>query len=111
MAAVNPAAGTMFYNMTKAALDMVTKQFALELGPHQIRVNSVAPGFVLTKTVSEHPWYVEPTAKGLSMTPLGRLCTVPEVVDPILYLLSDYSKMVTGTRHIVDGGMLSHIPL
>ena len=111
MSAINPVAGAVFYNLSKAALDMVTKQFALELGPHQIRVNSVNPGFVLTETVSEHPLYVVPTAKALSMTPLGRLCDVTDAVDPILYFLSDHSKMVTGTRHIVDGGMLSRIPI
>ena len=45
------------------------------------------------------------------VTPLGRFCELHEAVEPILYLLSDQSSMVTGTVHFVDGGMLCNIPL
>ena len=91
---------------------MVTKQFALELGPHGIRVNSVNPTGVLTDFVKDY-FMKNPTMENKfnSLTPLGRMAEVSEVVDPILYLLSDHSNMVTGTTHIIDGGILSHIPV
>ena len=96
----------------KAALDMVTKQFALELGPHQIRVNSVNPTWCLTNPVIEHLVdYPEEEARVKIITPLGRLAEAREIVEPIMYLLSDHSSMVSGTIHVVDGGLLSNIPV
>ena len=109
---VNPIKGGLYYDITKAALDMVTKQFALELGPHQIRVNSANPNLVLTETMQKYMMeaeFVEEKTKAL--TPLGRLCTVKEVVEPVMYLLSDHSTMVNGTIHVIDGGLLSNIPV
>ena len=112
IAGVNAMKGSLDYGCTKAALDMVTKQFALELGPHNIRVNSVNPTGVWTepmkRLMKEYPDYYE---RFISITPMGRFCELQEVVDPILYLLSDHSSMVTGTTHIVDGGLLASIPV
>ena len=100
----------MDYNVSKAALDMVTKQFALELGPHQIRVNSVNPTWVLVDRVKEemniYPGIFTATK---SIIPMGRFCELREAVDPIMYLLSENSSIVTSTTHLVDGGMMSHI--
>ncbi|XP_060562014.1 L-xylulose reductase-like [Ruditapes philippinarum] len=98
------------YHMSKAALDMVSKQFALELGPHGIRVNSVNPSLVMT------PMIREVIDKGIhvdeiitSRSSISRLLELHEIVNPILYLLSDLSTMVTGQAHVVDGGCLSNI--
>ena len=100
------------FDVSKAALDMVTKQFALELGPHQIRVNSVNPTWFWTKLTIEHfNKYPEEEAKVKSITPLGRIAEVREMVEPIMYLLSDHSSMVSGTTHVVDGEFLSNIPV
>lgn len=106
---INPMRECLAYNMSKAALDMMTKQFALELGPSNIRVNSINPTVVLTPMGIEH--WSEPVkaAKIKGHTPLGRFAEIEEVVKPILYLLSDYSSMVTGTRNPVEGGLLSNI--
>lgn len=91
---------------------MVTKQFALELGPHQIRVNSLNTTWVLTERVKEEMYkYPGRDEKVLSVIPAGRFCEVREAVEPIMYLLSQHSSMVNGTIHVVDGGMLSHIPV
>ena len=91
---------------------MVTKQFALELGLHQIRVNSVNLTWTLTNPVreyfAEHP---EKEEQVKAITPLGRIAEVREMVEPIMYLLSDHSSMVSGTAHVVDGGLLSNIPV
>ena len=91
---------------------MVTKQFALELGPHKIRVNSVCPTFVKTDMMTQMLDNAPELKERLtSMTPQGRACEVNEVVGPILYLLSDHSSMVTGTLHTVDGGLTCQIPV
>ena len=97
------------YNVSKAGLDMVTKQFALELGPHQIRVNSVNPTVVLTDMGNR--FWSEPTkaAPMKSLIPMGRFCEVKECIDPILFLLSDHSTMVNGTMNPIEGGLLSNI--
>lgn len=106
---LNPMRECMAYNMSKAALDMMTKQFALELGPHNIRVNSVNPTVALTDMGIE--FWSEPVkeAKLKGHTPLGRFAEVQECVDPIMYLLSEHSSMVTGTMNPVEGGLLSNI--
>ncbi|XP_053372881.1 L-xylulose reductase-like [Mercenaria mercenaria] len=96
------------YNTNKAALDMITKQFALELAPHHIRVNSVNPTLVDTEPVQNFIKDVSPVDKlFIEKTPMARIPEVNEIVYPILYLLSDFSSMVSGTTHIVDGGMMS----
>ena len=98
--------------VSKAALDMVTKQFALELGPHSIRVNSVSPTWLWTEGVKRSAEeYPELYERAHLITPMNRFCELNEVVEPILYMLSDYSSMVSGTIHLVDGGLLSHIPV
>ena len=100
------------HTFAKAALDMVTKQFALELGPHQIRVNSVNLTWTLTNyCIGYLVDYPEDEARVKAVTPLGRLAEVREIVEPIMYLLSDHSSMVSGTTHVVDGGLLSNIPV
>ena len=101
----------MAYCVSKAALDMVTKQFALELGRHQIRVNSVNLTGVLTERVVR-ALPDSSMLKGLkAATPMGRFCTLKESSDPIMYLLGEHSTMVTGTNHVVDGSLTSHIPV
>ena len=103
----------MWYNVSKAAVDMVTKQFAYELGPHQIRVNSVNPTYIwvdwLHELHSKHPEKLDQLK--LSLTPLGRFCEPREAVEPIMYLLSDHSSMVTGTTNLIDGGLMSKAPM
>ena len=89
---------------------MVTKQYALELGPHNIRVNSVNPGMVTTYGSKMMPGYHEAADAIQALTPLGRICTEMECVYPIMYFLSDQASMVTGCLHVVDGGWLSRLP-
>ena len=98
------------YDISKAALDMVTKQFALELGPHQIRVNSVNPTLVSTPDNVAAPGYEEWSGISKQLTPLQRVCTVQECVGPIMYLLSDQASMVTSSVHVVDGGLFTRAP-
>jgi len=96
------------YCVSKAGVDMVTKQFALELGSHNIRVNSVNLTAVDTDMIP--PEKKETTFElVVERMPISRPGTVHDVVGPVLYLLSDYSSMVTGTTHLVDGGKLCNI--
>ncbi|XP_014442206.1 L-xylulose reductase [Tupaia chinensis] len=95
------------YCSTKAALDMLTKMMALELGPHKIRVNAVNPTVVLTP-MGQANWSDPHKAKAmLDRIPLGRFAEVENVVDTILFLLSDRSGMTTGSTVPVDGGFLA----
>ncbi|EDO38087.1 predicted protein [Nematostella vectensis] len=94
------------YCASKAALDMITKVMALELGKHKIRVNSVNPTVVLTD-MGKMAW-ADPVKAGpmLASIPLGRFAEEQDVVDAILYLLSDKAAMIHGTCLPVDGGKL-----
>nr|XP_014720167.1 L-xylulose reductase isoform X1 [Equus asinus] len=92
---------------TKGAMDMLTKVMALELGPHKIRVNAVNPTVVMTP-MGRANWSDPQKAKPmLDRIPLGRFAEVENVVDTILFLLSDRSSMTTGCTLPVDGGFLA----
>ncbi|KAF3691453.1 L-xylulose reductase [Channa argus] len=95
------------YCATKAALDMLTKVMALELGPYQIRVNSVNPTVVMTK-MGRQGWSDPEKARTIiSRIPLGHFAEVEDVVNSILFLLSDKSNMTNGVTLPVDGGFLA----
>ncbi|XP_061764673.1 L-xylulose reductase [Nerophis ophidion] len=95
------------YCASKGALDMLTKVMALELGAHQIRVNSVNPTVVMTE-MGRSGWSDPEKAKTMtSRIPLGRFAEVDEVVNSILFLLSDKSSMTNGVSLPVDGGFLA----
>lgn len=95
------------YAASKAAMDMVTKVFALEFGRYNIRSNSVNPIVTMTD-MGRIGWADESKANDMkSKIPLGRFAETGEVVDTILYLLSDRSSMVNGVVMPVDGGYLS----
>ncbi|XP_038160440.1 L-xylulose reductase [Cyprinodon tularosa] len=95
------------YCSTKGALDMLTKVMALELGPHQIRVNSVNPTVVMTE-MGRLGWSDPEKARSMTARiPLGRFAEVKDVVHSILFLLSDKSNMTNGVMLPVDGGFLA----
>ncbi|XP_057632044.1 carbonyl reductase [NADPH] 2 [Chionomys nivalis] len=95
------------YSSTKGAITMLTKAMAMELGPHKIRVNSVNPTVVLTdmgKKVSENPDFAK---KLKERHPLRRFAEVEDVVNSILFLLSDNSASTSGSGILVDAGYLA----
>ena len=95
--------GLAAYGATKAALDGLTRGLARELGPRGIRVNSVAPGFVDTDMTQALD---DGQRAGITRrTPLGRLGTAADIVGPVLFLLSDAARFVTGQVLTVDGGL------
>jgi NAD(P)-dependent dehydrogenase (short-subunit alcohol dehydrogenase family) len=92
------------YCLTKHALEGLTKAMALELAPHGIRVNSLAPTFIETPLTA--PMFARPEfSKWVhDRIPLGRLGTPDEVASAALFLASPAAALVTGTSLIVDGG-------
>jgi dehydrogenase/reductase SDR family protein 4 len=92
------------YGISKAAVIMLTRVLARELGPFNIRVNALAPGLIETK-FSEALWKNETIlAQHLRTTPLGRTGQPDEMVGAALYLASDASSFVTGHTLVLDGG-------
>ena len=92
---------------TKAALSMLTKTMAAELGPHNIRVNSVNPGMVLTPSALRMSFGTEEGQRvWISKTPLRKLVKVDDVIDATVFLLSDKSSAITGIEIPVDCGFI-----
>ncbi|KUY94080.1 short-chain dehydrogenase [Burkholderia territorii] len=92
------------YCASKAALDAMTRVLCIELGAHGIRVNSVNPTVTLTP-MAQFAWSEpEKRAPMLAAIPLGRFAEPDEVVEPILFLLSDAASMISGISLPIDGG-------
>lgn len=99
-----PAIGMSAYCAAKAGLSMLTEVAALELGPHGIRVNAVAPGFVhtpLTQGSAAIPGVVE---EYLENTALGRAGTPEDVAAAVVFLCSPQSSWLTGDVLDLNGG-------
>jgi NAD(P)-dependent dehydrogenase (short-subunit alcohol dehydrogenase family) len=99
----------MLYSMTKAALIMMTKSYAQELGPRGVRVNAIAPGLIQT-ALSEYYWKDEANlAQALKKQPIQHLGQPEEVAEMALLLASDSASYITGQTMVVDGGRLNPI--
>jgi 3-oxoacyl-[acyl-carrier protein] reductase len=101
--AVRGHSGVAVYSATKAALDGLTRSLARELGPRQIRVNSVAPGYFeseMTGGIGE-----EQKQRIARRTPLGRLARIDEIANAVYFLTSDQASFITGQTLVVDGGI------
>ena len=97
------------YSAAKAGIAGITRTLAVEWGPHGIRVNAIAPGYIETGMALENARRgLLPLDKVLSRTPLGRIGQPDELVPAALYLLSDVSSFVTGTVIPIDGGWLAN---
>lgn len=103
-AAVRVRPSRAAYAASKAAVDHLTRSLAVELGGSGIRVNALAPGFVdtaMTSWLHEQPGALE---RALSLVPLGRIGSAEETLGPLLFLLSDSARYITGHTIAVDGG-------
>ena len=94
--------GAAPYTTSKAALEMVTKSCALELGPMGIRVNAVAPGFVVVD--SELNRLTDDYVSKVSANPLGRKGRPDDIARAVLWLASPAAEWITGEILRVDGG-------
>ncbi len=85
---------------------MLTKAMALELGPHGIRVNAVAPGFI--RTAMNPMADPEEERRLAAMVPIGRVEEPEVIADVICWLASDGARYVDGQTVFVDGGWTIH---
>jgi NAD(P)-dependent dehydrogenase (short-subunit alcohol dehydrogenase family) len=92
------------YIAAKGAIDALTKTLALELAPHAITVNTVAPGATDTQ-LNATAYTPEVRRNYEERIPMGRIGTPEEVADTILFLASDAARYVTGQELVVDGGL------
>jgi NAD(P)-dependent dehydrogenase (short-subunit alcohol dehydrogenase family) len=105
--AVVPGDMQGIYSITKAAVISMTKAFAKECGPLNIRVNALLPGLTDTKFASALTSNDKVLKMALHSIPLGRVAQPEEMAGTVLYLVSDASSYTTGACVTVDGGMLA----
>ena len=92
------------YNISKAADFQLARNLALELGPHNVRVNCVAPGLIRTdfaRALWEDP---DNLARALTGTPLGRIGEPDDIAGTVAFLASPAARYITGQTIVVDGG-------
>ncbi|MBY0149122.1 SDR family NAD(P)-dependent oxidoreductase [Neobacillus niacini] len=104
MAGLVGGAAGIHYTASKGAIRLLSKDAAVELGPDNIRVNSVHPGFIDTPMVSIVTENEDATKAALMGIPLGRAAQPEEVANLVLFLASDESSYITGAEIAIDGG-------
>lgn len=96
------------YSASKGGIDALTKVAAVELGPHRIRVNCVAPGAIeIERTKQEAPDYAK---TWIPLTPLRQIGEVGHVADAVVFLASAAASHITAQTLYVDGGLWSQGP-
>jgi glucose 1-dehydrogenase len=94
------------YSASKGALRMLMRNLAVELGPHNITVNNVAPGAIITpinKSLLNNKQQLDAL---LANIPLGRMGTSAEVAGMVAYLSSEEAAYISGSTLIIDGGLI-----
>lgn len=92
------------YCGTKHAVEGFTKAMAIEMGPHNIRVNTICPTFIrtpMTQATFDNPERVAWIEEKIK---LGRVGEIEDIMGAVLFLASDASAMITGTSLLIDGG-------
>jgi NAD(P)-dependent dehydrogenase (short-subunit alcohol dehydrogenase family) len=107
-----PEAAVSIYSISKAGARMITKAFAAELIPHNIQVNTIAPGPFETKMMNSHWAHLPPEEQKKThemvsaMLPIGRIGDPDEIAGAAIFLASDASSYTTGAEIVIDGGLL-----
>jgi len=111
--AIHPSAeGLSAYDASKGGVLALTKSMALELGRHNIRVNAIAPGGILTEGLRSHLTGASidqgkaQLKAFMSRMPLGRMGRADDIGRVVLFLVSDLASYMTGSLVVVDGGYL-----
>jgi dehydrogenase/reductase SDR family member 4 len=101
---LQPQPGGFVYCFTKAGLVMMTRVWAIEFGPHNVRVNAIAPGLIQTD-FSEYFWKNEGERRKVEGDkPIGRLGQPEDIGGMAAFLASDDGSFITGQTYAVDGG-------
>jgi enoyl-[acyl-carrier protein] reductase III len=91
--------------VSKAALEALVRQLAVELAPRGINVNAVCPGIVGDSSIARHPAFETLREQAAARTPQGRLVTADAVADAVLFLCSPAAQFIVGQTLVVDGGL------
>ncbi len=95
------------YNAAKFGVVGLTMTMAIELAPHNIRVNAVCPGLIRTRLSEDYVADPAFAADYKKKIPMGRFASADEVAGSFLFLASDDASFITGTTLVVDGGQLT----
>lgn len=94
------------YTASKAAVDAITRTLANELGPRNIRVNSVNPGLVVTEGVHASGFFEDAFREKIeAITPLGRIGQPQDIAPAVAFLASSDASWITGETLIIGGGL------
>ena len=104
--ALHPTGNLVHYDASKGGVVMVTKALALELGPHNIRVNAIAPGGIQTPGAGGPAVSDEFMKAFISKIPLRRMGVPDDIARVVFFLASGASDYMTGSLVVVDGGFL-----
>jgi len=104
---IRPAPFQGIYSMTKAGVIAMTKSFAKELAPFNVRVNAILPGLTDTKFSSVMTQNEEILNLILPTIPMKRVANPDEMVGAVVYLVSDAASYTTGATIVIDGGALA----
>lgn len=109
---LKPEYHTGIYSIAKSAVFMVTKSMAFDLAEHNIRVNGIAPGAVMTKLLA-NAWTFMPEGQSEDVKsaiagsiPMKRIADPDEITGAMIYLASDASSFTTGETILIDGGAI-----
>lgn len=94
------------YGSAKVGLIMLTRQLAIELGLHNIRVNTIAPGIIRTDMTRDIWSDSEMSKQWLAMIPMNRLGEPTDIANAALFLASDAASYISGVTLCVDGGQI-----
>lgn len=89
------------YNSSKAAVIHLTRSLAVEWARHNVRVNSISPGYTLSELTKQFPQYFD---GWMPYIPMGRMAQPEELVGAVVYLASDAASYTTGHDMVIDGG-------
>jgi NAD(P)-dependent dehydrogenase (short-subunit alcohol dehydrogenase family) len=92
------------YGASKAAIHQLTKSMALKYAPSGIRVNAIAPGFVVTEQTQKGREDNEHYQAVINRTPFSRWGNPDDIAGPAIFLASDEAGFITGQTIVVDGG-------
>jgi NAD(P)-dependent dehydrogenase (short-subunit alcohol dehydrogenase family) len=106
IAGLSGVGGTSVYGATKAAIDSLTRTWAVEFGGSGVRVNAVAPGHTKTDNVVDMIGAEAFEALG-AQVPLGRLASAREIAEAIVFLASPKASYITGVTLAADGGFMA----